>query len=248
MEIFKNEIPDFILNDDSYLFHGSSNLNEQNLDNGFTNGNTTISFDIIEKIISVYQEMTWSGNHGGGYAILSTFSVCDKKDDEKYFFLGETPKRCSLYSTSDFAGGELVRSVYYSLKDLEKYLTNSELRKKHKSDLIRDFRLYGKIYDVDLKRLENQVNSFKSILSDLEHLRNGYKYGIIYCYNIKKEDYTNLVHRGSMGVIVKDALPKERLVAKLIFTPPVEEYFGKSLIDELRFERHLIWSERLKNG
>lgn len=80
----------------------------------------------------------------------------------------------------------------------------------------------------------------------MKALRNSYQYGIIYCYKIEKDDYTKLAHRGGMGVIVNETLPKERLVAKLIFTPPVEEYFGKSLTDELTFERHITWSDLLK--
>ena len=246
METYLNEIPESILTVDNFLFHGSSNLSEKNLDLGITDNYTPISTDLINQIISVYKEMCWWGTQAG-HGNLIAYSVQDNNVDSKYFFLGETPQRCSLYASKDFAGGEFTRTVYYSLKNLEEYLVNKEMQEKHRKNMERDFEYYGKLYDVDFNKLHQSVASFKPILSDLEVQRNKYQYGIIYCYKIEKEDYRNLTERnGGMGIRVDKALPKERLKAKLIFESPIENHFEDSLIDKLRLARTLIWKQRLK--
>jgi hypothetical protein len=245
METYINEIPEWLLEDDTYLFHGTSNLSEQNLDKGIIISFSFLPLDTLHRIISIYEKMIWFGNHQGGFGVLKNYSNRDHHNNGKYFFLGETAHRCSLYASSDFAGGELVRSVYYCLNDLEEYLINPKFREKHKSDLVRDYELYGKVDGVDLNWLESHVDSFKSILSDVASLRNSFKYGIIYCYKIEKEDYASLVHRNGMGILVKEPLPPERLKAKLVFNDPIENYFGNIFQDKKRQDRYLKWFNRL---
>lgn len=246
MKTYVNEIPESILNDDTFLFHGSSNLSEKQLDSGVTDNCTPIPIDLINQIISVYKDMCWWGTQAG-HGNLIAYSVQDNNVDSKYFFLGETPKRCSLYASKDFAGGEYSRTVYYSLKNLEEYLVSKEMQDEHRNIMERDFEYCGKLYDVDFNKLQQSIDFFKPILLELERQRNNYQYGIIYCYKIEKEDYGNLTSRnGGMGIRVDKALPKERLKAKLIFEPPFSDYLGDSFLDNLRTERSLIWTKRLK--
>jgi hypothetical protein len=85
MQIFRNTVPQLFENDNTYLFHGTSNISESNLDKSFSKTDSFISFEIIDKIIAVYQSLNWSGKHGGGYAVLNSFSIADKNKNGKYF-------------------------------------------------------------------------------------------------------------------------------------------------------------------
>ncbi len=143
MEIYKNQIPQFILDYDTFLFHGTSNLYEAILDTGSLVGTRNVSFEQIEDILSLYKKINWYGNHSGGYAVLSSFSVADKNSNGKYLFLGETPHRCCLFASKKFAGGELIRSVFHSINDLIKYVNNEIIREKHKKQMVHDFPITG---------------------------------------------------------------------------------------------------------
>lgn len=244
IETYRNEIPDWVLEDDNFLFHGSSNLSEQNLDNGLTNSYTPVPFEIVDNIVSIYEQMKWWGKNSGGYGILNSYSNKDRNEKGKNFFLGETPQRCSLYASKEFAGGELARSVYHSIYDLNIFLTDITIREHHKNFIERDYGYYGPYNPVDLKWLAQQVVPLKQIFSDLEELRNSYKYGIIYVYKIEKENYPSLIYsKYGMGFKVLEPLPIDRLKVKLFFDPPVENHFSDRLTDKLTTERGIIWSK-----
>ena len=249
VEIYKNEIPSWILEDDSFLFHGTSNLSEQNLDNGFTNSYSPVSFEIVDYIGSIYNEMPWWGKDTGGYGILNTYSNRDRNKNGKYFFLGETAQRCSLYASKEYAGGELARSVYHSIKDLNTFLTDKTIRELHKQAIEKDFEYYGPYKPVDLDWLAQQIIHLQPTFRNLEELRNSYKYGIIYVYKVEENDYTNLIYsKSGMGFKVLEPLPLNRLKVKLIFDPPIENYFGNMFSDKLRIQREMIWSKRIIRG
>lgn len=247
LETYRNEIPDWVFEDDTFLFHGTSNLSEQNLDFGYTNLYTPVSFEIVDNIVSIYKEMPWWGKDSGGYGVLNSYSNRDRNEKGKYFFLGETAQRCALYASKEFAGGELTRSVYHSINDLNDFLTDVKIREHHKRTIEKDYEYYGPYNPVDLDWLAQQIVPLKQILSDLEKLRNSYKYGIIYVYKIEEEDYTNLIYsKYGMGFKVLEPLAIDRLKVKLIFDPPVEKHFGDMISDKLIFQRGITWAERIQ--
>ena len=249
VEIYKNEVPSLVLEDDSFLFHGTSNLSEQNLDSGITNSYTPVSFEIVDNIVSIYKKMSWWGKNSGGYGVLNSYSIRDRTEKGKCFFLGETAQRCSLYASKEFAGGELTRSVYHSINDLNIFLTDVTIRDHHKRTIEKDYEYYGPYNPVDLDWLAQQIVPLKQVFSDLEELKNSYKYGVIYGYKIEEVDYTNLIYsKYGMGFKVSEPLPLDRLKVKLIFDPPVENHFGNIFSDKLRIQREMIWSKRIKMG
>ncbi|WP_340111008.1 hypothetical protein [Maribellus mangrovi] len=244
MEIFRSKLPASILIDHNYLFHGTSNIYESKLDTGDTKGNKEIPIELISNVLSLYKGIKWFGDHGGGYAVLSTFSVADQNRKGKYLFLGETYQRSCLYATKDFAGGELNRSLYHSIRDLFTYIEDKAVREKHRKQMERDYPFTGEKYDVNLEYLNYELKKYLQIYSELSNLINSYKYGVIYCYKIEKEDYPKLIHRGQMGIMVHEPLPSKRLQAKLILNNP-EEIYNENLISNSNFKRSLIWKSRL---
>ena len=132
IRIFNDAVPDNIEKDDEILWHGTSNISEAYLDKMHPIPFSWFSKEELERIICIYKKIGWSGIHGDGFAVLNTFSLHDFADDvNKKIYLGETMQRTKLYASAGFAGGELVRSVYYSIKDLIRYSTEPEIRDKN---------------------------------------------------------------------------------------------------------------------
>ena len=248
METYKNEIPNWIIEDDTFLFHGSSNVSEQELDKGHTHNFSFIPNERIAEIAKTYRDMNWSGVRSGGFGVLNSFSSSDLHPTAgKYFYLGESPKRLALYATADFAGGELLRSVYYSLKDLLAYIEEPALREQHENEI--DEHIHSPIrYNVNLETLKKRVDSFLPVFKEVESIRNNYKYGLLYCYKVQVEDYSKIIYRGGMGILAKEAFATDRLKAKIIFDD-VKSYFGGFMSsDDLRIERTIVWMGRLEKG
>jgi hypothetical protein len=238
----QNKLPVELKLNDNLLFHGSSNISEQALDLGQTINYSFIKKGAIKALINVYDTINWKGTHGGGYAVLNSFSNTDwTVDGKRGFFLGESLERCKLYASKDFAGGELIRSVWYSLSELNEYIMNESLRQDHENQMTRDFRYTRKNYDVNLEKLRVEVAGFDKLFNEVTDLRNSYQYGLIYCYEIKQEDYSLLKHRGGMGIMAAELFPEKRVVAKVIITDPLGSGYVRDNIERIE-----LWNKRFK--
>jgi hypothetical protein len=239
---YQNELPAALKQNDNLLFHGSSNISEQALDVGQTINYSFIKKEAIEALINVYDAINWKGFHGGGYAVLNSFSNTDwTVDGKRGFFLGEPLERCKLYASKDFAGGELIRSIWYSLLDLHHYIVDENIREEHKKYVELNYVYTRKSYDVNLEKLRLEIANFDSFFNEITTLRDNYKYGVIYCYEFKFEDYKFLEHRGGMGIIADQEAITDRLICKVLIT----EDDGLDFSDTTS-ARRTLWSKRLR--
>jgi hypothetical protein len=239
---YQNELPEELKLNDNLLFHGSSNISEKALDVGQTVNHSFIKKETIEAIIKVYDAINWKGVHGGGYAVLNSFSNTDwTADDNRSFFLGESLERCKLYASKDFAGGELIRSIWYSLLDLHKYTTDENLREEHKIYVELNYVYTRKSYDVNLEKLRIEVGSFDKLFNEVANLRKRYRYGLIYCYEIKPEDYPFLKNMGGMGIIAEREVFANRLICKVIIIEDTSSDYIATNITQ-----RILWGNRLR--
>jgi hypothetical protein len=74
MEQYFDYIPDRIINEDSLLFHGTSNIAEPFIDGNTFNPLFRFLQKVCEEIIEIYKEMNWNGLPGG-YSVLCPFQI-----------------------------------------------------------------------------------------------------------------------------------------------------------------------------
>lgn len=240
METFLNSPPASVLLDDSLLFHGTSNISESKFEKDFVAGNPPFSLFDVQKIIAVYDNLRWCGLHAGGYAVLNSFSKVGYSDGERNIYFGETIQRCTLYATHDFAGGELVRSVYYAIKDLLTLVSSTEVQESFKMEYEQDPGNWDRPFDLNLSQLIPRVRELEPLFNIAKNIRESYEYGIVYGLRPKKEDYKNLQFCGSMGIILPRKKSAILPVVKIVYDhdPFIEQQ------DLMRFERILIWENR----
>lgn len=189
--------------------------------------------------------MNWDGLPGG-YGVLCSFSNIDfKTENKKYLFLAETVNRAALFATQDFAGGELVRSLFYSILHLKNYLEQEHLRNEHKADMAFNFIYYQKKYDVDLKELTAKVNNLESLFINLTEVRNKYQYGVIYCYKVESDQYYKLKDRGNMGIILTQDLDKNCITAKIILSDSKAIEINNINFNKLWLKKMIFWQKNL---
>jgi hypothetical protein len=91
------------------LFHGTSNLNKQGIDdNGLKPNKSFFKKEELQKVVDIFEKLHWSGEHPGGLAILKPFSLGHDFNQEfgKPLYLAESVLSASLYASKEFAGGK----------------------------------------------------------------------------------------------------------------------------------------------
>jgi hypothetical protein len=246
MEVYIDNVPDSIINENSLLFHGTSNIAEPFIDSNSFNPESRFSQKVCEEIIEIYREMNWDGSPRG-YGVLSSFSIIDYKNkNERFLFLADNVNRAALFATQDFAAGELVRSLFYSILDLKEYLEQEHLRNNHKAYIEFNYIYYRNKYDVDLKELTVRVNNLESLFINLTELRNKYQYGVVYCYKVESDQYYKLKDRGNMGIVLTQDLDKSSLIAKIILSDSkaIEINDNRSQ-NKLMLKKKIFWKQNL---
>jgi hypothetical protein len=246
MEVYIDNVPDSIINENSLIFHGTTNIAEPYIDGNTYNPVCRFSQKVCEEIIEIYRGMNWDGLPGG-YGVLCSFSITDfKNENEKHFFLADTVNRAALFATQDFAAGELVRSLFYSILHLKNYLEQEHLRNDHEADMEFNFIYYRKKYDVDLKQLTAKVNNLELLFINLSELRNKYQYGVVYCYKVESNQYYKLKDRANMDMILTQDLDKSCLVAKIILSDSKAIEINNIIRNnKLWIKKMLFWKENL---
>ena len=245
VQIFNDTVPDFLENDDEILWHGTSNVSEIYLNKMHPVPFSWFSKGNLEKIISIYKKIGWAGIHGVGFAVLNTFSLCDFVDAiNKNIYLGETVERTKLYASADFAGGELVRSVYYSIKDLGRYSTEPDIRDKNAKYIERENEYTFIKKPIYLGDISSDIIALSDIMKKATEIRSVFKSGVIYGYKILPKDYKKLLCGGGMGILLKESLDPATKVYKVVLSK--DEQFNKFSQDD-RFSRTVIWQKRIKS-
>jgi hypothetical protein len=246
MENFFDEIPDWIDNDDNFLYHGSSNISEDCIEKLKYNQFCHFKKEEIDSIIDLYKKINWYGSPGGGFQVLSTFSISDFENNLKPLFLANQYNRCLLYAHKDFAGGELVRSIFYAIKDLNNYIDNDNIRNEHKKFIEDNFQYNQILYDVNLEVLKEEVKNLNDIYQKSIDIRNLFEYGIIYCFKITPDLYQYINNPKSMGYTtnlehISNHLKAKIIVDKKLLQIPLGNFIDKQLLSKIQ-----IWDKRLK--
>jgi len=129
-ELFCSDIED----DPWIAFHGTTSSFERAIDSqGLVPQAALISKSEIKRVVKVFDAIHWAGRSTAGLAVLKPFSLQhDLAESElKPISFGEISYRASLFATRDFAGGESARALRYSLRDLEAFLSDSQLRESN---------------------------------------------------------------------------------------------------------------------
>lgn len=240
METYHNTYPPEISNDDTLLFHGTSNISEFEFESGTKPYEMPFSLKDVMEISSVYNNLRWCGIHVGGYAVLSSFSQSGYFNGKRSLYFGETIKRCQLFSSRDFAGGELVRSIYYSIQDLIALIESSEIRENYQLEYEGDVANWDKPYELDLPSLSNKVMQLEPLFHRAKKIRESFKYGVIFGVKPDPDFYPFLQVNRAMGISLAAHNFSIRPLIKIIFEQDPAFQFD----DELLSQRSTIWQSR----
>lgn len=117
---------------DWIAFHGTSSVNENEIDNTGIHGSQISTEKEIADLVSIYKSMNWDGRSSGGFGVLASFTWQRTIGvPVRPVYLSHYAERCLLYSTKGFAGGETARAIRIALEDLVDYTKNEDLRQEH---------------------------------------------------------------------------------------------------------------------
>jgi len=237
------------------LFHGtSSQFLPQILIKGIgCESEVQISRSEIDQILTSYELIKWKGLHGGGFSVLSTFSVFDFNQAElKPVYLPQTSKRAQTYASKDFAGGECARAVRYAIEDLRKYIDNYSIREEAFYQNIRDEKPWIDEYSEFFEDNTNSIYLLKNelkLLSPLEkkasYFFENHQEGIILTIEIEKEDLPFMKYNSSMGIQFFGTILPNRIKD---VTPIKSENATQSLwemTDDDSLDKSIFWSRIL---
>ncbi|EAQ96906.1 hypothetical protein [Congregibacter litoralis] len=187
------------------LFHGTSNLFESRVrKEGLRARKPVFSIDQLTAVADIFEALSWSGEHPGGYAVLKPFSIGHDFSQRRGqpIFLAESALRAATFATADFAGGEVCRALSYCLADLERYVSDDVLREKHyercerrpgMSRLPREM-----LPTVDF--VATALAKLKPLVERVAALRAQYTCGVIYAIRISPDNLDELAYHSSMGI------------------------------------------------
>lgn len=244
MKIYFNECPPEILEDNTLLFHGTSNLSESAFEGEKIEVSSPFSLAEINQINQLYEEIDWCGIHGGGYAVLSSFSITGYFEGKRKMYFWPSSERVTPFASRDFAGGELLRSVFYALEDLFSFAGSEQMQHEHIEAFNSNPYNFGPKFSVDIKRFVDKVLQLKEMRQKAKAIRERYQYGIVYGFRFEPDDYKFLEDNPSMGISFSGNPPKSALVVKIIL-PAVKSFMGENLTD---LEKYRVWKNRLENN
>lgn len=131
-------IPQNINDDPSLLFHGTSNIYEEEIkSNGLRPNSSLFTKAELEKVQSVFDDLHWGGVHTEGYNVLTSYFLGHDFNqlEDKPIYLGESVQRVSLNASCELAGGEICRALHYCFKDLHSYLNNVDICENHHNQI-----------------------------------------------------------------------------------------------------------------
>jgi hypothetical protein len=233
------------------MFHGTSGYNAKSIErDGFSFQPDIISHDQIKCVAQVYETMEWAGESGGGYAVLKPFSLDhDFLDGRGLLFFAETSLRGLLYATRGFSGGEKLRALRIAFRDLDSYLGQSEVRKRHEERMTKNF-VPSSVFNahptmieaarpvkVDLDWLRNEIENLRDIrqLADTAYLR--HDHGVVYALRMSPDDLEGLRWHSSMGIEAAMPIPASKIVAKIVVPP---DYQKNSFVEDKERERRIF--------
>jgi hypothetical protein len=204
-------------------YHATSSCCEEGIERFGLAGSLLISGEQVYRLRRIFVSMNWQGMHQGGYGVLMAFSsVRSIGLQTPPIHLGSFPKRCLLYATPDFVGGETLRPVGYAVADLERFIQDARLRQEHLGSQIgfsrAHFELTGqrlRVIDVDLNWLDEQLALFRALARMRRDLEMSYRWGTIYAIRFGSDELRNLEDGGSESIRYFGDLTPNHIIAKV---------------------------------
>src|SRR5262249_12456631 len=143
----------------------------------------------------------------------------DRAGDPKIFF-AESSFRATLYATRDFAGGEALRAVRYAVTDLERYLNDSDIRRRHEEQQRRSG--VQEWTQPDLSWIKQEMNALSHIAEKCRRAELQHSHGVVYAVRFVPDDHVILKYNSAMGLISLGPMAPDRLIAKIRVPAEVE--------------------------
>ena len=214
--------PPEIEEDSWVLFHGTSNLAEQSIeDYGFHGSEPVVSRSDLLNVLHAFERLQWVGNDGGGLPVLLPFSLRHDRprDGSNAVAFAETSHRALNFATRDFAGGEAARAVRKAMSDLELYASDSLLQEEHRAALTGGYRppvMERRDAEVDdLRWLGERLQKLRPLKDRVEHAFAAWEYGVVYAVQFSPDDLGGLRNTSSMGVLADQTVPRDLIVGKI---------------------------------
>ena len=127
--------------------------------------------------------------------------------------MAESSVRAALYATQSYAGGEAMRAVRFCLTDLERYIADPEVRRRHRRKQMAQGTVPFK--QPKLVWVKEQLSALEHVAKRCRDIENEHPFGIIYALRFTPADRKVLRYSGSMGLISSAAITPDRLIARI---------------------------------
>ena len=125
--------PSAIADDPWIAYHGTSGRNARSIEqNGLQGSMGALARKDLEAVAAVFDAMSWHGEIHDRYSVLKPWSLEFDRARGPKIFLAESSVRAALYATQSCAGGEAMRAGRFCLADLERYIADPEIRRRHR--------------------------------------------------------------------------------------------------------------------
>jgi hypothetical protein len=207
---------------DWLAFHGTSSVNEDEIDKTGIRGSHLFTASEISNLVSIYRNINWCGQRTGGFGVLASFTWSRTIGlSVRPVYLSDYPERCLLFSTKNFAGGETARAIRLAIEYLVDYSEDEKLREKHYrfqrhecEDLVAQGANPSPIIEVNLNWLCSKVIDLQALYTKASDLRNRHQWGVVYAIRFSPDDLKGLADGRSEGIQAFEVIPPEKLVAK----------------------------------
>lgn len=253
-------LPTHILADEWVLYHGTSNLCENDIETtGFqSRQDSLISLEVVQRVLACFSRLNWYGNDQGGYVVLKSYTALHDYSYKsgKPIFLGLSCRWSLLYATRDFAGGEGCRGLRKALHDLHTYLADEDVRVGALTQCIDNIiNEYGEVVYEDmvplaveeLTWLQDELTVLQPVREYVDSLYEQYRYGIVYAIKFNKKDIANLFYANGMGITHVGTISRDKIVAKLL-TDGSSTAYNSYIGDRQRFMNMQTWHGRVPHA
>jgi hypothetical protein len=219
--------PPSITEDPWIVYHGTSSQCTVGIESEGIRGDAgAITRGDIERVVTIFDAMSWLGDSHGGYSVLKPWSLDFDfvgGGNSRKIFLAETSARAATFASAEFAGGEGVMALRGSLRDLERYVCEPGVRERHLEYQRIDAEFTGRpIVEPSIEWVRERVHTLKHLRILCEDLCRRHAFGVVYAIRTGPDDVPNLEWNPSMGIIATRPVAPERLVGKVVIPPDVE--------------------------
>jgi hypothetical protein len=206
--------PSAIADDPWIAYHGTSGRNARSIEqNGLQGSMGALALKDLEAVAAVFDAMSWHGEIHDGYSVLKPWSLDFDRSGRPKIFLAESSVRAALYATQSYAGGEAMRAVRFCLTDLERYIADPEVRRRHRRQQMVQGTAPPK--RSKLVWVKEQLSALEHVAKKCHDIENQHPFGLVYALRFTPADREVLRYSGSMGLISSAPITPDRLIARI---------------------------------